>query len=194
MSDIERSIYVVKNILEKKVYRKVPFYLVHWEGFDNPVDHTWEPVESFVGSENLLDEFEEAHKTAPKKPKKLSVKREVTSTKARKSKKRSSAECNDISATQEPPSKVKRDLDDDEPAIDSFLGDPGTWFKSQYRAETEAVKRILDICKVEDNFFVICAFSEALGLTLGDIEPTPFKIIQDLHPKIMLDYIAPYML
>ncbi|KAI6194718.1 Chromo' (CHRromatin Organization MOdifier) domain protein [Aphelenchoides besseyi] len=194
MSTTEKQEYVVQKILQKKVERKKTFYLVHWEGYNKPEDLTWEPLESFVGSENLIEEFEKSHKTARKNASKVSVKKGVT-LKARKPKKRSIAELSDqVPATQEPPAKVTRGHEVEAPAIDSFLGDPTTWSKSQYRVETEVVKRVLDISKVENGLFVICAFSDELELTIADIEPTPYELIRELEPTIMLDYLATYLL
>ncbi|KAL0581540.1 hypothetical protein V5O48_000469 [Marasmius crinis-equi] len=56
--------YVVETILRARVMKKTPRskflvwkYLVKWKGYDDPDENTWEPEESFGGSEHFISNF-----------------------------------------------------------------------------------------------------------------------------------------
>ena len=46
--DDERPIYEVEEILDHRGTPDAYEYLVHWKGYDNPSDQTWEPATSFL--------------------------------------------------------------------------------------------------------------------------------------------------
>ncbi|KAF9265483.1 hypothetical protein L218DRAFT_140977 [Marasmius fiardii PR-910] len=56
--------YEVESILCARVTKKTPRskqlvwnYHVKWKGYENPEDNTWEPAESFSGSEHFVEDF-----------------------------------------------------------------------------------------------------------------------------------------
>ena len=60
--------YYVEEILDSKVRKNSPNsfrYLVKWQGYDNPIDYTWEPVEHLIES---LDAIADFHAKYPNKP------------------------------------------------------------------------------------------------------------------------------
>ena len=50
----EEEEYVVEKILDKKYDGGVPYYLIKWEGWNDPADQTWEPAENLGSSPDLL--------------------------------------------------------------------------------------------------------------------------------------------
>jgi hypothetical protein len=46
--DDERPIYEVEEILDHRGTPDAYEYLIHWKGYDNPSDQTWEPATSFL--------------------------------------------------------------------------------------------------------------------------------------------------
>ena len=39
------NVFIVENIVDKKIKRKKIFYKVKWEGYESS-ENTWEPIES----------------------------------------------------------------------------------------------------------------------------------------------------
>jgi hypothetical protein len=55
--ETEEEEYEVEAILDKKLVRKKPYYLVKWKGY--PLhDATWEPVEYLKNAAEKVKEFE----------------------------------------------------------------------------------------------------------------------------------------
>jgi hypothetical protein len=43
------------------------FYLIHWRGYPNESDHTWEPRENLQAVRNMIYEFEKIKRLNPPK-------------------------------------------------------------------------------------------------------------------------------
>ena len=56
--------YIVREILNSRIYRNKLQYLVDWEGY-GPEDRTWEPSEYLANAQDLVNQF---HKRYPLKP------------------------------------------------------------------------------------------------------------------------------
>ena len=56
--------YVVEKILDHRIYRRRPEYLVKWAGYPDH-DASWEPLEHLANSQEILREFETS-RTMPK--------------------------------------------------------------------------------------------------------------------------------
>lgn len=65
----EEEEYVVEKILDKKYDGGVPYFLIKWDGWDDPADQTWEPVENLDSCPDLLKEFEAKWKAKKEKKK-----------------------------------------------------------------------------------------------------------------------------
>lgn len=52
MEEDEEDIFEVEEVLNHKSVRGKDYYYIHWKGFDEPEDNTWEPLENL---ENCLD-------------------------------------------------------------------------------------------------------------------------------------------
>ena len=56
---MEEDVFVVENILEKLVPKKVKVeYLIKWKNYNNPEDNSWEPENNIDGYRNLIEAFE----------------------------------------------------------------------------------------------------------------------------------------
>ena len=60
ISETQEDEYEVEAILDKKLVRQKPFYLVKWLGY--PLhEATWEPLTHLINTQELVNEFEKAH-------------------------------------------------------------------------------------------------------------------------------------
>lgn len=74
----EPDIFEVEEILQHSVAHGTDWYLVHWKGYDNPEDNTWEPIENLTSCLELVSEFVMKQQTK-ETPKKARVKKIVES-------------------------------------------------------------------------------------------------------------------
>jgi hypothetical protein len=51
------EVYEVEEILARKVSGGTDLYLVHWKGYDEPDENTWEPFEHLFSCLELVEEF-----------------------------------------------------------------------------------------------------------------------------------------
>ena len=65
------GIYDVEKILDKKKMGGVWKYLVKWEGWDNPGDLTWEPIEHLTSVPKILERFEDEYSKKAQKRQEL---------------------------------------------------------------------------------------------------------------------------
>ncbi|CEP16798.1 hypothetical protein, partial, partial [Parasitella parasitica] len=45
--------YEIQAVLDHKGSPGNDLYKVHWKGFDDPIEHTWEPVENFDSTKHI---------------------------------------------------------------------------------------------------------------------------------------------
>ncbi|KAI6219530.1 Chromobox protein-like protein 1-like protein [Aphelenchoides fujianensis] len=78
----------------------------------------------------------------------------------------------------------------EEPSDTPAEKDPATWKKAVYRVQSETIKSVV-ACQVADNkdVWVLCKFAGADG-SPEDIEPTPYTLIRDHQPTVLLDYFC----
>ena len=58
--EVQQEEYEVESILDKKIVRRRPFYLIKWLGY--PLhEATWEPLAHLTNAKDLVDEFEQAN-------------------------------------------------------------------------------------------------------------------------------------
>ena len=65
----EEHAFVVEKIINKRIKGEVQQYLVKWQGYDDPSDLTWEPIENLQNCKESIDEYERAHKKKKDKTK-----------------------------------------------------------------------------------------------------------------------------
>ena len=55
------NVFIVENIVDKKIKRKKIFYKVKWEGYESS-ENTWEPIESLQEKEVkiLIENYEKS--------------------------------------------------------------------------------------------------------------------------------------
>jgi hypothetical protein len=53
-SDEGSSQFVVEAILDKRIVGGKAEYLIKWQGYNDPDDNTWEPIENCVGFSGFL--------------------------------------------------------------------------------------------------------------------------------------------
>ena len=63
--EIERILDVARLPTRKKRKLGRLKYLVHWKGYDNPEDHTWEYAEEMENAQEIVEEY---HRNNPEKP------------------------------------------------------------------------------------------------------------------------------
>ena len=52
----DRDDYIIESILQHKGNRSNPQFLVKWLGYDDPNDHTWEPVKN-IGTNEVFHRY-----------------------------------------------------------------------------------------------------------------------------------------
>ncbi|KAK7054768.1 hypothetical protein VNI00_003231 [Paramarasmius palmivorus] len=118
--------YEVESILRARVAKKSPRskfvvwqYLVKWKGYDDPEENTWEPVDSFEGSEHFVEAFWTKTKTGGRDREDLSlfeVGEEFAPNNARKTSRKSLKGDDPSSSTTKPISSRKRKRDQTPPS------------------------------------------------------------------------------
>lgn len=58
-SEQEPDVFEVAEILQRSVAHGTEWYLVHWKGYDDPKDNTWEPIDNLTSCLDLVAEFHE---------------------------------------------------------------------------------------------------------------------------------------
>jgi len=79
------GIYDVEKILDKKKVNGVWKYLIKWEGWENPEDLTWEPLEHLESVPLLLSKFEEEYTKKQQKKQDL-INEQIKKTREKKEK------------------------------------------------------------------------------------------------------------
>lgn len=64
--------YEVQEILDSHIMNGVQYYLIHWKGYDNPADNSWEPITGLQGCQEMIAEFESKRSAQNAKTKKKS--------------------------------------------------------------------------------------------------------------------------
>ena len=57
----KKNEYNVERILETDFSYGIRWYLVHWKGYDEIKDSTWEPEENLTHAKKLVEEFKKQH-------------------------------------------------------------------------------------------------------------------------------------
>jgi hypothetical protein len=58
---IPEGTYLCERILDMRIERGHRYYLIKWQGYDDPADNTWEPLKNLEYILEDLIDYEEAH-------------------------------------------------------------------------------------------------------------------------------------
>ncbi|KAI6204659.1 hypothetical protein M3Y94_00701800 [Aphelenchoides besseyi] len=145
--------------------------------------NSWEPLESFISCDETIAAFEEQLKAAKTKDS-VDIKPESSE---QKSQKRAPSEANEIEEAQQPSKKPKKEQEVASSDL-SNLADPSNWKKERYRVEFDQSPHILGARRVNNELYILCAFST--DSNVETVEATPYEVVRQHCPLVLLDFWA----
>ena len=127
------EVYSVEKIIGDKEKDGIKYYHVKWEGYDDPEDLTWEPIENLKNCRKAIEEYENRKKV-------------------KTSEKNANAKASDFNNCQKFPFSMIK-IDQNDPLLPKFTASPFA-FRS-YKKETDRSKKnfisIDNVQKKDDN-------------------------------------------